>query len=55
MNTEKDLQESTEQVLTTPAAVGQRGQLKCRCKNAKFTRTVDADFNCLCGGCGKAL
>ena len=31
------------------------GQLKCHCKNAKFTRAVDADFNPLCGRCGKAL
>jgi hypothetical protein len=30
-------------------------QLKCQCKKAQFTRTVDADFNCLCGRCGKAL
>jgi len=30
-------------------------QLKCQCKKAKFTRTVDADFNPLCGRCGKAL
>ena len=24
-------------------------------QNAQFTRTVDADFNPLCGRCGKAL
>ncbi len=35
--------------------VGQSEQLKCQCKKAKFTRTVDADFNPLCGRCGKAL
>lgn len=29
--------------------------LKCQCKNAKFTRTVDADFNPLCGKCGKVV
>jgi hypothetical protein len=35
--------------------VGRSEQLKCRCKKAQFTRTVDADFNPLCGRCGKAL
>jgi predicted RNase H-like nuclease (RuvC/YqgF family) len=30
-------------------------QLKCQCKKVQFTRTVDADFNPLCGRCGKAL
>ena len=35
--------------------VGRSEQLKCQCKKAKFTRTVDADFNPLCGRCGKAL
>lgn len=30
-------------------------QLKCKCKKAQFTRNVDADFNPLCGRCGKAL
>ena len=34
---------------------GRSEQLKCQCKKAQFTRTVDADFNCLCGRCGKAL
>ena len=34
---------------------GRSEQLKCQCKRAKFTRTVDADFNPLCGRCGKAL
>jgi len=24
---------------------------KCKCKRVTFTRTVDADFNCLCGKC----
>ena len=38
-----------------PNVVGQSEQLKCQCKKAKFTRTVDADFNPLCGRCGKAL
>ena len=35
--------------------VGRSEQLKCQCKKAQFTRTVDADFNPLCGRCGKAL
>lgn len=34
---------------------GRSEQLKCQCKKSQFTRTVDADFNCLCGRCGKAL
>jgi hypothetical protein len=38
-----------------PNVVGQSEQLKCQCKKAQFTRTVDADFNPLCGRCGKAL
>ena len=28
---------------------------KCECKRATFTRTVDADFNCLCGKCGRQI
>lgn len=28
---------------------------KCKCKRATFTRTVDADFNCLCGKCGHPI
>jgi len=28
---------------------------KCECKRATFTRTVDADFNCLCGKCGHPI
>jgi RNA recognition motif-containing protein len=28
---------------------------KCQCKKATFTRTVDADFNPLCGKCGKVI
>ena len=35
--------------------VGRSEQLKCQCKKAQFTRTVDADFNPMCGRCGKAL
>ncbi|MBC7524066.1 MAG: hypothetical protein H7239_06480 [Flavobacterium sp.] len=30
-------------------------QKKCGCKRATFTRTVDADFNCLCGKCGHPI
>lgn len=37
------------------AVVGRSEQLKCQCKKSQFTRTVDADFNPLCGRCGKAL
>ena len=37
------------------AVSGRSEQLKCQCKKAQFTRTVDADFNPLCGKCGKAL
>lgn len=37
------------------AVSGQSKQLKCHCKKSQFTRTVDADFNPLCGRCGKAL
>ncbi len=28
---------------------------KCECKIATFTRTVDADFNPLCGKCGRRV
>lgn len=35
--------------------VGQSEKLKCQCKKAQFTRTVDTDFNPLCGKCGKPL
>ena len=28
---------------------------KCKCKKATFTRTVDTDFNCLCGKCGHPI
>ena len=37
------------------AVSGRSELLKCQCKKAKFTRTVDADFNPLCGRCGKVL
>jgi len=30
-------------------------QLKCECKIPTFTRTVDEDFNCMCGKCGRTL
>jgi len=29
--------------------------LKCECKIPTFTRTVDEDFNCMCGKCGRTL
>ena len=35
--------------------VGQSEQLKCECKRATFTRTVDEDFNPMCGKCGRTL
>jgi transcriptional regulator with XRE-family HTH domain len=28
---------------------------KCKCRKSTFTRTVDADFNCLCGKCGHPI
>ena len=30
-------------------------ELKCQCKRSQFTRTVDINFNPLCGKCGKAI
>ena len=39
----------------TTSDVEQSEQLKCQCKKAKFTRTVDANFNFLCGRCGKMI
>ena len=33
----------------------QSKQLKCECKRATFTRTVDEDFNPMCGKCGRTL
>tara|TARA_R110000782_G_C14535812_1_gene383076 strand:+ start:260 stop:565 length:306 start_codon:yes stop_codon:yes gene_type:complete len=30
-------------------------QLKCDCKRATFTRTVDEDYNPTCGKCNKTL
>ena len=50
----QDLLKALEELLQ-PAVSGRSEQLKCQCKKAKFTRTVDADFNPLCGRCGKAL
>lgn len=29
--------------------------IKCQCKRSQFTRTVDINFNPLCGKCGKAI
>lgn len=50
----QDLLKALEELLH-PAVSGRSEQLKCQCKRAKFTRMVDADFNPLCGRCGKAL
>ena len=62
VTTEKDeyyLSDILEKHLTEQlrlfAVSGRSEQLKCQCKKAQFTRTVDADFNPLCGKCGKAL
>lgn len=41
--------------LNIPVVVGQSEQLKCECKRATFTRTVDEDFNPMCGKCGRTL
>ncbi len=41
--------------LNIACVVGQSEQLKCECKKATFTRTVDEDFNPMCGKCGRAL
>jgi len=30
-------------------------QLKCECKIPEFNRTVDSDFNYVCGKCNKTL
>jgi len=35
--------------------VGMSEQLKCKCKRATFTRTVDEGFNPMCGKCGRTL
>jgi hypothetical protein len=49
------LNEYVQEQLRLFAVVGRSEQLKCQCKKAEFTRTVDAEFNPLCGRCGKAL
>jgi hypothetical protein len=41
--------------LTIPVVVGRSEQLKCNCKKATFTRTVDENYNPTCGKCGKTL
>lgn len=51
----QNIVEPQTQALNIPAVSGRSEQLKCQCKKAQFTRTVDADFNPLCGKCGKAL
>ena len=35
--------------------VGQSEQLKCKCKKAQFTRTVNENFEPMCGKCGKPI
>jgi hypothetical protein len=52
---DKTLDEAANEILRLFSVVGRSEQLKCRCKKAQFTRTVDTDFNALCGKCGKAL
>jgi len=47
--------ESRILALTIPVVVGRSEQLKCECKQATFTRTVDEDFNPMCGKCGRTL
>lgn len=49
------LQQAHDEILRLFSVVGRSYQLKCQCKNAQFTRTVDANGNPLCGRCGKAL
>lgn len=51
----KTYDQCAEEILRLFSVVGQSEKLKCQCKKAKFTRTVDADFTPLCGRCGKAL
>ena len=51
----KSIIEAINEALRIHDVVGRSEQLKCQCKNAQFTRTVDAEFNPLCGRCGKAL
>lgn len=46
---------TVDKLLDLFAVSGQSEQLRCQCKKAQFTRTVDADFNPLCGRCGKVL
>jgi hypothetical protein len=54
-NNFQELIEEMNQSLPQADVSGRSEQLKCQCKKAQFTRTVDAYFNCLCGRCGKAL
>lgn len=44
---EKEAKEFTKKRVVKPQ--------KCKCRKATFTRTVDADFNCLCGKCGHPI
>ena len=49
-NIEKSFKSSVEASVNNLFIV--KSTKKCNCKIAAFTRTVDADFNCLCGKCG---
>ena len=49
------MQEYADQQLRLYNVVGQSEQLKCECKQATFTRTVDEDFNPMCDKCGRTL
>ena len=51
----KDELKLQEQQYNVANVVGQIEQLKCECKQATFTRTVDEDFNPMCGKCGKKI
>jgi hypothetical protein len=44
-----------DQVLRLFSVSGRSEHLKCKCKKPQFSRTVDSDFNPLCGRCGKSL
>jgi hypothetical protein len=48
-------QKCAEEILRLFSVEGRSEPLKCQCKRAQFTRTVDADFNPLCGRCGKTV
>jgi len=54
IKTDSLIEELNEQLLLYNV-VGQSEQLKCECKRPTFTRTVDEDFNAMCGKCGRTL